>query len=191
MKDYIFLHLLLYEDVVKILTPKTEIFQKTFFKVNAVSAGKDPVENPKFAALKQAWKMNDQHEDLAGQQEDLPELFSKTLILIFAILFSVLFAAVLLVLNLRRLGKKTQALWVLLFTFGYLVLTALILQMTGLNASWTFVANVLGAAILNEFFWNKFIGRDLEYQRRGWIKPILIAILIAMLFFFLVLQLGQ
>ena len=134
--------------------------------------------------------MEDQQEDFVQRQEELPELFSKTLILIFAILFSVLFAAVLLVLNLRRLGKKTQALWVLLFTFGYLVLTALILQMTGLNPSWTFVANVLGAAILNEFFWNKFIGRDFEYQRRGWIKPILIAILIAMLFFFLVLQIG-
>ena len=135
--------------------------------------------------------MEDQQEDFVQRQEELPELFSKTLILIFAILFSVLFAAVLLVLNLRRLGKKNQALWVLLFTFGYLVLTALILQMTGLNPSWFFVANVLGAAILNEFFWNKFIGRDFEYQRRGWIKPILIAILIAMLFFFLVLQIGQ
>ena len=135
--------------------------------------------------------MEDQQEDFVQRQEDLPELFSKTLILIFAILFSVLFAAVLLVLNLRRLGKKTQALWVLLFTFGYLVLTALILQASGLDPSWTFVANVMGAAILNEFFWNKFIGRDLNYRRRGWIKPILIAILIAMIFFFLVMKLAQ
>ena len=135
--------------------------------------------------------MEDQQENLVKRQEDLPELFSKTLILIFAILFSVLFAAVLLVINLRSLSKKTQALWVLLFAFGYLVLTALILQATGLDPSWTFVANVIGAAILNEFFWNKFIGRDFEYRKRGWIKPILIAILIAMIFFFLVLQIGQ
>ena len=135
--------------------------------------------------------MEDQQDDFVERQEDLPELFSKSLILIFAILFSVLFAAVLLVINLRRLGKKTESLWVLLFAFGYLVLIALILQSTGLEPSWTFVANVLGAAILNEFFWNRFIGKDFEYRRRGWIKPILIALLIAMIFFFAVMQIGQ
>lgn len=117
----------------------------------------------------------------------LPQLYSKTLILVFAILFSTIFAAVLLMVNLRTLGKRKEAIWVLLFSIIYLFATALILQAFSLSPSMTFIANVIGAAILNEFFWNKFIGRDVAYQKKSWIKPALISVGIALLLFFLLM----
>lgn len=121
------------------------------------------------------------------REENLPELYSKNLILIFAILFSTIFAAALLIVNLRKLGKSKAALWVALFTLAYMVATALVIQGFSLSPSLTFVANVIGAAILNEYFWNKFIGREFEFRKRSWIKPTLISIAIAVGFFLLLM----
>ena len=121
-------------------------------------------------------------------QNELPELYSKTLILVFAILFSVIFAAALLVINLRNLDKKRAAVYVMLFSLGYLILTAVLLQLLSISPSYSFIFNVVGAAILNEFFWNKYIGREREYRKKSWIKPVLISLLIAMTFFFIVIK---
>lgn len=119
------------------------------------------------------------------QEEQQPELYSKTLILAFAILFSVIFAAVLLFLNLRKLKKSKAAIYVLSFAIGYLIATAIVLQVSGLPPEFTFVANVIGAAILNEFFWNKYIGRDRQFRTRSWVKPTMVALGIVLFFFFL------
>lgn len=119
--------------------------------------------------------------------QKLPELYSKNLILIFAILFSTIFAAALLIVNLRKLGKNKEAGWVLLFAIAYLIATAVVMQSFSLSPSMTIVANVIGAAILNEFFWNKFIGSDFAYKKKGWITPTLIAVAIVGVFYFMVM----
>lgn len=119
------------------------------------------------------------------QEETVPELYSKTLILLFSILFSMIFSAVLLMSNLKSLGKGKARVQVLLFSVLYLVATALALQVFELPLNLTFVANVIGAAILNEYFWNKLIGKDLEYTRKSWVKPLIISVIIALSFFLL------
>lgn len=122
-----------------------------------------------------------------GGKENLPQLYSKTLILSFAILFSTIFAAALLMINLRNLGKNKEAGWVLLFAIAYVIATSMVMQAFSLSPSMTIVANVIGAAILNEFFWNKFIGSDFTYQKKNWVKPTLISIAIALVFFLLLM----
>lgn len=122
-----------------------------------------------------------------NSKSHLPQLYSKSLILVFALLFSTIFAAVILMSNLRTLGKKKEAGWVLLFAVVYLFATAIVMQALSLSPSITAIANVIGAAILNEFFWNKFIGRDLEYQKKSWKKPMLIAVGIALVLFFVLM----
>ncbi|MFD2519210.1 hypothetical protein [Salinimicrobium flavum] len=124
------------------------------------------------------------------QEKPIPRLYSKILILAFAILFSVIFAAVLLMSNLRSLGKQKAALGVLAFAVLYLIATALVMQAFDLQPGLTLVANVIGAAILNEFFWNKYIGSDFVFEKKSWMKPTLIALAIAMLFFFLLVGVG-
>lgn len=119
------------------------------------------------------------------QEEVVPELYSKTLILMFSILFSTIFSAVLLMSNLKSLGKGKARIQILLFAVLYLVATAIVLQVFNLPPNLTFIANVIGAAILNEYFWNKLIGKDLEYKKKSWIKPTLISVLIALGFFLL------
>lgn len=126
------------------------------------------------------------------EQEDnfekkLPELYSKTLILMFAILFSTIFAAALLMVNLRSLGKNKPTLLVGLFAFLFVIATAVAMQAFALSPSLTIVANVIGAAILNEFFWNKYIGSDFPFKKKSWVKPTLISIAIAMIFFLILM----
>lgn len=123
------------------------------------------------------------------QEETVPELYSKTLILLFSILFSTIFSAVLLMLNLKSLGKARASIQVLLFAVLYLIATAVVLQVFKLPPNLTFIANVLGAAILNEYFWNKLIGRDLEYRKKNWVKPALVSVLIALSLFVLLVGL--
>lgn len=123
------------------------------------------------------------------QEEQLPGLYSKKLILLFSILFSTIFAAVLLMSNLKTLGKERARIQVLLFAFLYLLLTATILQVFELPPNLTFIANVIGAAILNEYFWNTHIGGELEYKKKSWIKPAGISVGIALILFFLLLSL--
>src|SRR6056297_2952072 len=107
-------------------------------------------------------------------EEAVPELYSKTVILLFSILFSPIFSAVLLMSNLKSLGKPKARIQVLLFAVLYLIATAIVLQVFKLPPNLTFVANVIGAAVLNEYFWNKHIG-DINYEKKSWIKPMLIS----------------
>lgn len=116
-----------------------------------------------------------------------PELYSKTLIILFSLLFSPIFAAMLLISNLKTIGNKKARIQVLLFSIFYLFATAAILQIFNLPPNLTFIANVIGAAILNEYFWNKYIGKDREFIKKSWIKPTLISVTVALLFLLLVM----
>lgn len=129
-----------------------------------------------------------QNTETFNSQPEIPELYSKTLILVFAIVFSTIFAAVLLILNLRSLGKRNAGIQVLIFAILYLIATGIIIQTFKLQPGLTVIANVIGAAILNEYFWNKHIGGDLEYKKKGWMKPLMIALLIALSVFFLLMM---
>lgn len=131
-----------------------------------------------------------QQETQLQNEANLPQLYSKTLIIVFSLLFSPIFAAVLLMSNLKTIGKSKERVYVLLFAIAYLFATAALLQMLSLPPNLTFIANVIGAAILNEFFWNKYIGRDVTYEKKSWIKPTLISIAIALFFLLLLMSFG-
>lgn len=123
-----------------------------------------------------------------AEEQNLPQLYSKTLILIFSIFFSPIFAAVLLFSNLKSLGKKSAAWWVLLFAIGYLLATAVVMSLFNLSPSLSLIANVIGAAILNEYFWNKYIGSETEFQKKSWIRPVAISVFIVLVMFSLMMM---
>ncbi len=117
----------------------------------------------------------------------LPKLYSKTVIVVFSCLFSTLFGAVLLYRNLKLLNNHTAALQVLLFGISYTFLSMMTLNFIGQSSYLGIVFNIAGSAILNEYFWNKFIGKELDYEPKNWIKPALIcvAITIPLIYFIL------
>lgn len=112
----------------------------------------------------------------------LPELYSKRVIATFSILFSTIFASVILMSNLRETGNRKGVLQVLVFGFSYTLITLLLPQFIQMTTSLTIVANVLGAGILNEYFWNKFLGKEIEFQKKSWKKPAIISLLVCLPF---------
>ncbi|MEG9328401.1 hypothetical protein SAMN04488034_103156 [Salinimicrobium catena] len=133
---------------------------------------------------------NSPQETELQNEANRPSLYSKTLIIIFSLLFSPIFAAVLLMSNLKAVDRPKARIYVLIFAIAYLFATAAVLQIFNLPPNLTFIANVIGAAILNEYFWNKYIGRDVTYEKKSWIKPALISVAIALFFLLLLMSLG-
>jgi hypothetical protein len=123
-----------------------------------------------------------------NEEQNLPKLYSKTVILVFSIFFSTIFAAALLFSNLKSLGKKSAAWWVLLFAVGYLFATAIIMAVFNLSPTLSVIANVIGAAILNEYFWNKYIGSETEFEKKSWTRPVAISIFIVLVMFSLMMM---
>lgn len=133
---------------------------------------------------------NSPQETELQNEANRPSLYSKTLIIIFSLLFSPIFAAVLLMSNLKAVDRPKARIYVLIFAIAYLFATAAVLQIFNLPPNLTFIANVIGAAILNEYFWNKYIGRDVTFEKKSWIKPALISVAIALFFLLLLMSLG-
>ncbi|WP_339659020.1 hypothetical protein [uncultured Polaribacter sp.] len=108
----------------------------------------------------------------------LPELYSKRAIQNFTIFFTTIFGAVLLMRNLKEMNKPKERFQVLVFGVGYTLLSIFLLNYLPKIFFITLLFNVVGYAILIEFFWNKNLGRDLEYKKKKVWKPLIISILI-------------
>ena len=94
-------------------------------------------------------------------------------------MFSVFFGGILLALNLRTLNNKVGMLPVLAYSVVYTFLMIYGLsQMNGSTTGLTIALNGLGAFILNSFFWNRFIGDELEYRTKPYWVPLVIGIAI-------------
>jgi hypothetical protein len=110
-----------------------------------------------------------------------PVLYSKKAIQGFTIFFSTLFGAVLLMSNLKEMNKPKERLQVLLFGIGYTVFTLVLLNFIPRIFFITLIFNIIGYAILVEFFWNKYLGKEIEHQKKAIAKPLIISLCILVL----------
>lgn len=115
-------------------------------------------------------------ENQENNKQPLPQLFSKTVILAFSCFFSPLIASILMMYNMSAMQQPKGRTQVLFFGIAYLFVTMLVINSFPQMQNVSIVFNIAGAAILNEYFWNKFIGAETEYERRDWKKPALYAL---------------
>jgi len=106
-----------------------------------------------------------------------PRLYSKRVIYVFCVLFAVVFGGVLFIRNLRTLHiekpvKIIRAYIILYTAFTIIVVSSFPTVRFGL------LFNILGAIPFYSFFWKKYIGDDLKYQKKSYTKPLLISLLI-------------
>jgi len=118
--------------------------------------------------------------------EVIPTLYSKSAILGFAIFFSPLFGSILLMLNLKVQNKIKERNNVIIFILSYTLLSYVVLNNYPKMVFLTLVFNVIGAILLIEYFWNKHLGRDLNYNKKSITKPLLISFMV--LFFLVFIQ---
>lgn len=105
------------------------------------------------------------------------EIYSRSAIWGFSIFFSTIFGGILLMLNLRAAGFKKAANQVLLFSVAYLLVSSLLLNALGASPYTALAFNMIGAAILTQYFFNKYFP-ETDYYPKSIIMPLLISVLV-------------
>lgn len=108
---------------------------------------------------------------------DAPAMFSKRAIFAFSVLCSVLFGAILLAINVNKTQNRDKALWVVIYGVGFIFLQAIIAG--GYNPIATILTSIAGAYIMDNFFWNRYIGKPTLYRARAIWIPLLIGLALA------------
>ena len=111
--------------------------------------------------------------------ESAPLYYSERSIWIFSTVFTVIFGAILLAINLK---DSTRRLIVIGFGILYTAVSIYLLNLVPRNTSLTIVSNMIGAIILTNVFWNKYIGEQTQYRSKPIWIPLIISILITIPF---------
>lgn len=111
---------------------------------------------------------------------DLPALYSPGAIFGFSIFFSLIFGAALLAINVRQIGNRKASWGVIGFCVVYMFLEAVILYQLKLSSGMSVAFNLVGAVILNFYFWPKYIGIQQPYEAKPIWRALIISILIVL-----------
>lgn len=111
-------------------------------------------------------------------EENTPTLYSDRVIYVFSILFSVIFGGILFARNLKEVDKKNGIYPVIIFSVLYTALSIYILNLINAGTPGTFVFGAIGALVINNVFWSKYIGKDIKYHKKSYKKPLIIALAI-------------
>lgn len=140
---------------------------------------------------------NDTEQDEVNEEEyiddpEAVEIYSKTAIWCFSIFFSMIFGGVLLVHNLRAAGYKRAANMVLVFSIAYTVLSVAVAAVWGLSNRYIgLITNIIGGAVLTEYFFNKYFPDNDYYPKPVWRAlgiSILVVLGMAVLLAFLIMS---
>jgi hypothetical protein len=123
----------------------------------------------------------------AVPDENSPTLYSDRVIYTFSALFSVIFGGVLFAINLKTVNKKEGIVPVTIFSIFYAALSIYILNIVNLGTMGAILSGAIGAMIINNFFWKKYIGKDVLYHKKSFVKPLIIALIIFIPLFFLII----
>jgi hypothetical protein len=136
------------------------------------------IEENRVKTVEQPFKIIPRHQD----ELNLPVFYSKRAIRFFSIFFSTLFGGILLSINLNRIHKNREILYVmsfsLIYTYGIGVFATFYPEYTSYIA---LVMNLLGMFILEGIFWKRLIGNDLKYHSQPVWFALGIGLLIAVL----------
>lgn len=112
-----------------------------------------------------------------------PQLYSKQVIAVFSILFSVLFGGILLAVNLKTINRKKAILPVLVYSVVYTGLMIYLLNLLpGYRSGLPLLLNMLGAMVLYNYFWRRSIGNAFKHRTRPFWIPLIIGIGISAVF---------
>jgi len=127
---------------------------------------------------------------------ELPEYYSPAAVLGFSIFFSVIFGGILMFANLRKAGKKNEAVAVILMSLCIMLISAFLVHVYKVNQLVGLLTNTIGAVILIEYFWKKHLGYQTKFKRKSLTNAILISLgvsvfLAVMLFYYFPEQFPQ
>ncbi|WP_214073475.1 hypothetical protein [Mucilaginibacter sp. dw_454] len=114
------------------------------------------------------------------EDPDAPSFYSKRAVYVFTVLFSVVFGAVMVAINLFKIKNTKGALLTLLFGGCFLAFQILLTLKLNPNSPGDlgFVFGIAAAIIINAIFWPMFIGNSTFYRARLIWVPLAIALLL-------------
>ncbi len=110
--------------------------------------------------------------------ENSPTLYSNKVIYAFSILFSVLFGGILFAINLKQIDNKKGITPTIIFSLLYTIFSIYILNLINASSGIGLIFGGIGGLILNKLFWNKYIGKEVAYHKKSFVKPLIIALII-------------
>lgn len=117
-------------------------------------------------------------DPMMTMESDL-KIYSQKAIILFSLLFSAIFGAVLLMQNLRDIGQKRAANRVLFLSILYSAITIFIVSIPDRpNVFLTYLCNFIGAMILIEFIYKRYFPDEEAFEKKKIWKPLIISILI-------------
>jgi len=119
------------------------------------------------------------------EEDDVPTLYSERVIYTFSVFFSVLAGGILLARNLKEVNRKDGIPHVIAFSLIYTFLSGYLMNVSKSGLVGTVVLAILGSMVLNQYFWNAYIGRGVNYYRKSYGKALIIALLILIPLFLL------
>jgi hypothetical protein len=127
-------------------------------------------------------------EQYTAEKKEDAKLYSKNAVRGFSIFFSTVFGGILLMQNLKDIGKKKEANLVLFSSIIITILSIVLLSYIAKpGSSATLFCNLIGGVILSEYFYRKYIPNEATYEKKTIWKPLIISILITIPFVFAVI----
>ena len=161
------------EASIHILKERNGITDKLESIETKINTGKEKKEIAREKIIEEDRKRNNITND-----PNAPELYSKKVIMVFCGIFSTIFGAVLLMYNMKQTNNQKARNQVLIFGILYTIITLVIVNLIERAGNLVVIINIAGGGILTEYFWNRFIGKELRHRKRSWIKPAIISVLI-------------
>ncbi|MEL6718294.1 MAG: hypothetical protein AAFO82_10625 [Bacteroidota bacterium] len=118
-------------------------------------------------------------DHLDWEDQPLPKLYSKELIMTFTLFFSILLGVILYLYNLQKLGKWRSGILVTIAAVLYHWLTLKSPDFFPLPFFTQIFFNLVASLFLVGPIWNWQIGRELDYQIKSPMLPLFLAILFA------------
>lgn len=107
------------------------------------------------------------------------KIYSERVIMVFSVLFSTIFGAVLLMQNLFEIGKKRLAYYILGGSILYTLLTVFLVNIPDEpKSSYSIVLNIIGGAVLVHVFQKRNFMDESIYEKKKFWKPLIISIII-------------
>ena len=110
-----------------------------------------------------------------------PALYSRKVIYVFTVLFSVIFGSIMLAINVSKTPNRSKAILVVLAGLAYTIVLVMLAQRLHLGSGFTIITSVMGAYLMEMLFWDRYIGNSTLYRSKPYWIPLTVALVIVAL----------
>jgi len=122
---------------------------------------------------------------------DAPEYYTKRIIVIFSMLFSVFFGSIMMAVNLSKTQNAAKAVLAVLYGFAFTAVVAIIAANYNINTGIAIISGYVGAYTMELLFWNRYIGATTVYRPKPFWIPLIIGLSLSVALIYLIIKYGK